>query len=582
MEMEKRLILAIVLSIAIYGLFYWLMPQPEPPLVEPQRVEETSEGVEGERPPRLRSEAPGDESAEPAAETEPEAALPPLTADAEQEIRIDNGVFEVELTNRGGRARTWTLKHFRTPSGDPLQLFPDYPESDALPLALSLDDPALTDELNDALYQVRREDVPRTDTTAAGERLVFEWSDGRGVVATKSFLFRDGSYIVEAHVDVVDRGRRKVARLSWGPGFAAQESSDGQTNYYYKNQAIWNIGGSVTRTKPRKLDGATPPPGRLLWAGLEDQYFAALTVPLGDRADMRWSVSELTPSPNGVPTLDKPEPEDALVLAVSVPEAGALLFVGPKKFTLMRAEGHDLQKAVWFSSYDLLRPIVKYLFLGLIWLHDRVTGNWGLAIVFATLILRLVLFPVNQYSMVAMKRSQLQMQRLQPKVKSIRNKYKKAKDAQSRAKMNQEMMDLYRKEGVNPMAGLTGCLPLLAQFPILIGFYNMLTVAVELRGAPFFGWIQDLSQADPYWITPIGMAVTMFAQQKLAMTKIKDPQQLQQQRIMLFMPVMFGFICLQMPSGLVLYWFMNNLLGIGQQWLVNRHTAGFEAAPEKA
>ena len=205
-----------------------------------------------------------------------------------------------------------------------------------------------------------------------------------------------------------------------------------------------------------------------------------------------------------------------------------------------------------------------------------------MAIVLATLVLRLVLFPVNQYSMVNMKKTQLQRQKLQPKIKAIRNKYKKAKDAQSKGKMNQETMELYKREGVNPMGGLSGCLPLFAQFPILIGFYNMLTVAVELRGAPFFGWIQDLSHEDPYMILPILMAVTMFAQQKLAMSKIKDPQQLQQQRMMLFMPIVFGFICLQMPSGLVLYWFVNNLLGMGQQWLVNRHAGRLEAAEQKA
>jgi len=173
------------------------------------------------------------------------------------------------------------------------------------------------------------------------------------------------------------------------------------------------------------------------------------------------------------------------------------------------------------------------------------------------------------------------MQRLQPKIKAIKAKYKK-KDAQSRAKINQETMELYRKEGINPMGGLSGCLPLLAQFPILIGFYNMLTVAVELRGAPFFGWIQDLSIKDPYYITPILMGVTMFTQQKMAMSKIKDPQQLQQQRMMLFMPLMFMVICVQMPSGLVLYWFVNNLLGIGQQYLVNKQTSKLtEPEPRK-
>jgi YidC/Oxa1 family membrane protein insertase len=162
------------------------------------------------------------------------------------------------------------------------------------------------------------------------------------------------------------------------------------------------------------------------------------------------------------------------------------------------------------------------------------------------------------------------MQKLQPKIKSIKAKYKK-KDAKSRQKMNEETMAMYKREGVNPMGGVTGCLPLLAQFPILIGFYNMLTVAVELRGAPFFGWIYDLSQKDPYWVLPLLMGASMFVQQRMAMSKVKDPMRQQQQKIMMFMPVMFTWICLQMPSGMVLYWFVNNLLGIGQQWLVNRH-----------
>ena len=131
------------------------------------------------------------------------------------------------------------------------------------------------------------------------------------------------------------------------------------------------------------------------------------------------------------------------------------------------------------------------------------------------------------------------------------------------------------------MGGMVGCLPLFAQFPILIGFYNMLTVAIELRGAPFFGWIQDLSQKDPLYLTPILMGVSMLVQQKISQSKVTDPAQLQQQRIMMFMPIMFTVLFLNLPSGMVLYWFVSNLLGIGQQWLVNRHTNRTASAPKK-
>jgi YidC/Oxa1 family membrane protein insertase len=132
------------------------------------------------------------------------------------------------------------------------------------------------------------------------------------------------------------------------------------------------------------------------------------------------------------------------------------------------------------------------------------------------------------------------------------------------------------------MGGITGCLPLVAQIPILMAFYFMLTVAVELRGAPFFGWIHDLSVADPIYITPLLMGATMFLQQKMAMSKVKDPVQQQQQKFMMIMPFVFTWICIQMPAGMVLYWFVNNVLGIGQQWLVNRHTTRLEAAEQKA
>ena len=154
----------------------------------------------------------------------------------------------------------------------------------------------------------------------------------------------------------------------------------------------------------------------------------------------------------------------------------------------------------------------------------------------------------------------------------IKEKYRDKRDMESRRKMNEETMALYQKEGVNPMSSLAGCFPLLLQLPVLYGMFRMLTVVVELRGAPFFGWIVDLSAPDPYFITPIVMGVTMFAQQLMTMAKTEDPQQRSQQRIMLFMPLMFTYFFLWAPSGLVVYWLVNNILGIGQQYFVNRHT----------
>jgi YidC/Oxa1 family membrane protein insertase len=173
------------------------------------------------------------------------------------------------------------------------------------------------------------------------------------------------------------------------------------------------------------------------------------------------------------------------------------------------------------------------------------------------------------------------MAKLQPKVRFIKEKYKDKRDMEARRKMNEEMMALYKREGVNPMASLTGCLPLLLQLPVLWAMYNVLSLCIDLRGAPLFGWILDLSARDPYFVTPVVMGVTMLAQQLMAMTKTEDPQQKSQQRMMLFMPIMFTFFFLSMPSGLVLYWLVNNVLGIGQQVLINR-TAAAQMATQPA
>ncbi len=575
--MEKRALIAIVIAFLILVGWSYLFPPPKPPAEpEPQQAAATETA-----PP------PAEPAAETALEREAEAAAEEeeaVQAEAEEEIIISNGLYEVTLSNRGGLASSWKLLLYTTKDGRPLELLPPNVEGERRFLAIELDSPELTAAMHAALYTVERERLFPAGERGSGERVTFTWSDGRGLRAVKTFSFKDGEYLVDVGLEVTDRGRRLPARLALGPGFAAQEPAESRSKYSYNGQMVWNLGGEVTRLAKRKLSADSNFEGRLRWAGLEDQYFAALVIPSQSPARLAWRSRELTPQPDPLNGVEDDDIEAAVepILSVSVPPEGALLYVGPKKYTMLREMGHELGKVVWFSSQGWLRPIVKVIFLSLIWIHDTVSPNYGLAIIMATIILRLLLFPVNQYAMVKMKKTQLEMQRLQPKIKAIKAKYKKQKDTQTRAKMNQEMMELYRKEGINPMGGVTGCLPLFAQFPILIGFYNMLTVAIELRGAPFFGWIQDLSTEDPYWITPILMGITMFAQQKMAITKIKDPQQLQQQRFMMFMPFMFTFICLQMPSGLVLYWFMNNLLGMGQQWLVNRQTGKLEPPAKKA
>lgn len=565
--MEKRLILAMVLSaVLLIGWNYLLPPatSPEKPIVEV-----ADSPVVGREPTTAPVELPKDDAT---AAAIADAKVGTVAAEKEEEIRIETPFHVVVFTNRGGAVRDWQVRW----RDEALSVFPTFAEDDVLPMSTEIDDLELQKVINEALYTVER----GTNASGDGERIVFRWADGRGLEVTKTFVFHRDHELVDVELDVIDRGRRKASRLALGPGFGAQDPGRRRGSFYYKGSGIWRVDGATTHRKARKLR-KTPVllNGEIQWAGLEDQYFTALVLP------REWPATVQTRSIERTETLevsdDEAELEPQTVLSVSIPAAGAQLYVGPKQFARLEALGSDLETAVWFSSNRFLYSITKFLFFGLLWIQGKVV-NWGVSILLATLVLRIVLFPVNQFSMVRMKKTQIDMQRLQPKLKAIQAKYKKKKDAQSRQQMQQEQMALYKREGVNPMGGITGCLPLLAQFPILIGFYNMLTVAVELRGANFALWINDLSQKDAFYIIPILMGITMFAQQKMAMSKVKDPQQQQQQKIMMVMPFVFTYICIQMPAGMVLYWFMNNLLGIGQQWLVNKKTVGLEDAAQKA
>jgi YidC/Oxa1 family membrane protein insertase len=316
------------------------------------------------------------------------------------------------------------------------------------------------------------------------------------------------------------------------------------------------------------LEGGTrfvPASANPSWIGIDGRYFAVAMVKAAGSGHASLRAVEVPQAEDG----DDAEPRRIVM------ESGArelLLFTGPKEDRLLRRLDDSLQTRLsGLVDWGFFGFIARPLYLGIAWLHEKL-GNWGFAIIVMTILIRLAFIPLTQRSMISMRKTQENMAKLQPKIRKIKEKYRDKRDMESRRKMNEETMALYQKEGVNPMSSLAGCFPLLLQLPVLYGMFRMLTVVVELRGAPFFGWIVDLSAPDPYFITPIVMGVTMFAQQLMTMAKTEDPQQRSQQRIMLFMPLMFTYFFLWAPSGLVVYWLVNNILGIGQQYFVNRHT----------
>jgi YidC/Oxa1 family membrane protein insertase len=231
-------------------------------------------------------------------------------------------------------------------------------------------------------------------------------------------------------------------------------------------------------------------------------------------------------------------------------------FAGPKDFDVLQKTDPDFVRAIHFGIFAwLVVPLLR----ALKWVNTYV-GNYGWSIIALTVIINLVMFPLRHKSVVSMRK----MQELQPEVKGIQDRYAKLKMSDpARQKMNVELMNLYRERGVNPASG---CVPMLLTLPVLFAFYSMLSVAIELRGAPFVGWIKDLSTYDPWFVTPILMGLTQFVQQRMT-PATGDPAQ---QRMMMFMPLIFMTMFIWAPSGLVLYWTASNLWAIGQQVLTNR------------
>jgi YidC/Oxa1 family membrane protein insertase len=288
--------------------------------------------------------------------------------------------------------------------------------------------------------------------------------------------------------------------------------------------------------------------GQFRFAGVDDHYFLGAAVAPGQaRIDYR------------ALTLPGPSDTQRLFLSHTIelaqPVTDVRFFFGPKQFDMLQSIDTELVRSI---DYGIFGWMTVPLLTGLKWLYGF-TGNYGWAIVVLTILINLTMFPLRHKSMVAMRK----MQAIQPQMKAIQERYANLKVTDpARQKMNTEVMNLYREKGVNPAAG---CVPMLLTMPVLLAFFSLLSMSIELRGARFGWWIQDLSQSDPYFVLPALMGGTMFWQQKITPTTV-DPMQ---QRIMMIMPVMFTAMMSFSASGVVLYWFVGQVWAIGQQYFTN-------------
>jgi YidC/Oxa1 family membrane protein insertase len=453
----------------------------------------------------------------------------------------------VAFSNRGARLLSWQLLRFKDARGQPEEIVPAGREGQR-PLEIETGRPEVDGRLREALFRPSSEQVALGSN---GGELRFDYADAT-VQASKSFHFPAHGYLVEVRASVSSGGQALPARLVWGPGVGNAGAEEREVQGYQPPQAVFRMGGRVERVPAAKLGGPRVLSGAE-WLGVESTHFAALWVPGAQApAEMR-----AVPLPVG-------EDGKAHFAPLAVVEADgekpALLYVGPKDYQILAALDHGLKDVVPVGEW--IGPIVVPLMGVLRWVYGHV-GNYGLAIIVLTVLINLAMAPLRHFSIA----NGLKMAKMAPEMRVIQERYRKVPLMDPRRQdMQTEMMELYERHGMSMGTQMVvGCLPLLLTMPFLIAFYRVLTVSIELRGAPFL-WVTDLSRKDPLFLMPVLMGVSMFLMQKMMPTAM-DPAQ---QKIMMIMPAALSFMFLWAPAGLNLYWLASNLCSIVQQGVTMR------------
>ncbi len=546
---ERRLLIAVALSLLVLTAYQFLFPpapaRPRPgasPIVSPR----AGAGAPASASPAPAASPAGTVAAARAKPAAP-AAVAPVADERERRVEVDGREIVVAFSNRGARLVSWRLSRYRDGNGKPEEMVQAVPGGSRA-LDLETGDAALDERLRDALFLPSAETVNLPTDGVAEIR--FRWAEG-DIEAEKALRFTDPGYLVEIRAAVRRGGQPLPVRMVWGPGITNPTAEEREVQGYHEPQAVYDSPSGVERVAAEKLGGARTVSGAR-WAGIESTHFAALWLPpAGGPVELR---TVEIPGEEG-----KKRP--AALAAVPMPPDGtAQLFVGPKDHALLSKLDHRLVDVVPVGSW--IGPIVVALMGLLRWVNTWV-GNYGWSIVVLTVFINVAMAPLRHYSIA----NGLKMAKLAPEMKVIQERYRKipALDPK-RQEMQKEIAALYERHGMSMSTQmLVGCLPLLLTMPFLIAFYRVLQVSIELRGASFL-WIPDLSQRDPWFLTPVLMGVSMFAMQKMTPSTM-DPAQ---QRIMMIMPVVLVVMFHAAPAGLNLYWLSSNLCSVVQQGITLR------------
>ena len=541
-SMQKRTLLAFVLmGVVLIAMPYFFKSGAPQPMKKPEVPAKTVTNPHA--PPVVN------ETALPPAATASAPAVSLLAAHAEEQVVVDTDLYHVVFSNRGGVVKSWTLKKYPDAKGKPLEVV-NNAAADKIwyPFGIEYRGTAPPVNLNQSLFVATR--------APGGLGITFEFA-GNGVTAKKVFEFQQNSYLTQVTSDVSLNGAPVPHLIAWRGGFgdfAVQNASAMQHSIRYNVQdsKLATDAAKAAKDHPEDRDG------QFSFAGLEDQYFAAVFLPEGNGAVKTTIYDDYVSTPFDTTT------QQFIGSAVGGEGVNRLsLFVGPKDINLLKQVNPKLEQIVDFGWFGIL---AKPLFLALRWINQQWVHNYGWSIVLVTIFINFLLFPLRLTNMKSMKK----MQALQPKIAEINARYKDMSLRDPRmAQKNTETMELYKQNGANPMGG---CLPMLVQMPFLFAFYKVLAVSISMRDASWL-WVGDLSQPEhlAIRILPLVMILTSFLMQRMTPTTGMDPSQ---QRMMMFMPLIMGFFFYNQSSGLVLYWLTGNLMGIAQQTFFNKTIAG--------
>jgi len=534
------MVLAIVLSFIIVFVYqYYFAKNIATKKQEDAQKQEAVTTEQGPTAPR----------AAPAVKETPKSISVQKSQAGMRDIRVETPLYIAVFTTKGGALKSLKLKDYRKELSSDSELIElvRVQEGQTYPLAVSFSESSIPVP-PDLIYDANAAAL-KVDAQTGEQKIIFSATFPKATKVEKVFTFFPDKYTIDFEVRVHNLSGNPIeqnAFLSWSEFLDPNAKTDKEN----EEGLIAYVKNSVEQVEVGKIEAKRTLGPDVSWGGFESKYFITALIPkkptltsfqMGRDAGGRISAS-----------LEGPK---NLIPAGQIGLFNYGLYLGPKEYEFLKAEGIGLENAINLGSWIKWLAMPLLIFMKFLY---KYVHNYGTAIIILTILTKIVFWPLGNKSYKSMK----EMQTLQPKIKELQERYKNDKQA-----LNQAVMQLYKSHKVNPLGG---CLPVLIQIPVFFGLYRALLYSIELRHAPFVGWIQDLSARDPYYITPIIMGATMFLQQKMSPPMGTDPMQ---QKIMLLMPVVFTALFLNFPSGLVIYWLFNNILSIGQQYYINKSHA---------